>query len=160
MNSISGRECKERHAKRQFSVKVGTIMEDSAIGLDKWLVAIWLIANARNGISSYELARSIGVTQKSAWFMLHRIRRAMQDTTKKRFGGHVEADETYIGGKARNMHTDKRERIIKGRGMTGKVAVIGLLAPGSSRPRRGKSFRRADSCADRAAEAPRASYRE
>src|SRR5687767_10967104 len=87
-------ECAEKHAKRQFSVKVGTIMEDSAIGLDKWLVAMWLIANARNGISSYELSRSIGVTQKTAWFMLHRIRLAMQDTDGGKFSGSVEVDET------------------------------------------------------------------
>jgi transposase-like protein len=121
-------ECSEKHAKRQFSVKVGTVMEDSAIGLDKWLVAMWLIANARNGISSYELARSIGVTQKSAWFMLHRIRLAMQDETDGSLGGNVEVDETYIGGKARNMHISRRKRIIKGTGGMGKVAVMGLLA--------------------------------
>ena len=124
-------ECAERHAKRQFSVKVGTVMEDSAIGLDKWLVAMWLIANAKNGISSYELARSIGVTQKSAWFMLHRIRLAMQDEQSGRFGGHVEADETFIGGKARNMHKGKRDRVIgRGRGSVGKTAVAGLLERG------------------------------
>jgi transposase-like protein len=121
-------ECAEKHAKRQFSVKVGTIMEDSAIGLDKWLVAMWLIANAKNGISSYELARSIGVTQKSAWFMLHRIGLAMQDETGGKMSGHVEVDETYIGGKARNMHIGRRNRIIKGTGGMGKVAVMGLLA--------------------------------
>jgi transposase-like protein len=121
-------ECAEKHAKRQFSVKVGTIMEDSPIGLDKWLVAMWLIANAKNGISSYELARSIGVTQKSAWFMLHRIRLAMQTESGGTLGGHVEVDETYIGGKARNMHKGRRERIIKGTGGMGKVAVMGLLS--------------------------------
>jgi transposase-like protein len=102
-------------------------MEDSAIGLDKWLVAMWLIANARNGISSYELSRSIGVTQKSAWFMLHRIRLAMQDTESTKFSGDVEADETYIGGKARNMHREKRGRV-RGANWMGKVAVMGLLA--------------------------------
>jgi len=85
-------------------------MEDSAIGLDKWLVAMWLIGNAKNGISSYELARSIGVTQKSAWFMLHRIRLAMQDETGGKLNGHVEVDETYIGAKGRNMHR-ARERL-------------------------------------------------
>ncbi|MGE3508586.1 MAG: IS1595 family transposase [Vicinamibacterales bacterium] len=121
-------ECSEKHAKRQFSVKVGTIMEDSPIGLDKWLVAMWLIANAKNGISSYELARAIGVTQKSAWFMLHRIRLAMQDETGGKISGHVEVDETYIGGKARNMHVGRRNRIIKGTGGMGKVAVMGLLS--------------------------------
>ena len=105
-------ECKEKHEKRQFSVKVGSIMEDSALGIDKWLVAVWLISSAKNGISSYELARSIGVTQKSAWFMLHRIRLAMQDETGGKIGGHVEVDETFIGGKARNMHREKRDRVI------------------------------------------------
>src|SRR5438132_829678 len=104
-------ECAEKHAKRQFSVKIGTVMEDSAIKLDKWLVAMWLIANAKNGISSYELARAIGVTQKSAWFMLHRIRLAMQDGDGGKLRGAVEVDETYIGGKARNMHHEKRQRV-------------------------------------------------
>src|ERR1700693_5686306 len=97
-------KCKNTHEKQQFSVKVGTVLEDSAIGLDKWLCAFWLIANAKNGISSYELHRSIGVTQKSAWFMLHRIRLAMQNESTEQFSGRVEADETFIGGKARNMH--------------------------------------------------------
>ncbi len=121
-------ECREKHAKRQFSVKVGTVMEDSAIGLDKWLVSMWLIANAKNGISSYELSRAIGITQKSAWFVLHRIRLAMQDETGGKLSGHVEIDETYIGGKAGNMHKGRRARIIKGTGGMGKVAVMGLLA--------------------------------
>jgi transposase-like protein len=121
-------ECSEKHAKRQFSVKVGTVMEDSAIGLDKWLISMWLIANAKNGISSYELSRAIGITQKSAWFVLHRIRLAMQDETGGKLSGHVEIDETYIGGKARNMHKERRARIIKGTGGMGKVAVMGLLA--------------------------------
>ncbi|MGE0704159.1 MAG: IS1595 family transposase [Vicinamibacterales bacterium] len=121
-------QCKNSHPKRQFSVKVGSIMEDSAIGIDKWLIAMWLIASAKNGISSYELARSIGVTQKSAWFMLHRIRLAMQDEGGGKVGGHIEADETYIGGKARNMHHARRKRIITGTGGMGKIAVMGLLA--------------------------------
>lgn len=122
-------ECAEKHAKRQFSAKVGTIMEDSAIGLDKWLTAMWLIANAKNGISSYELARAIGVTQKSAWFMLHRIRLAMHDDSSDSLSGHVEADETFIGGRARFMHAERRERVLGGRkaGRQGKVAVMGLL---------------------------------
>jgi len=120
--------CKEKHAQQQFSVKVGTIMEDSPLGLDKWMVAIWLIAAAKNGISSYELHRSIGITQKSAWFMLHRIRLAMQAGSFAKIGGHVEIDETFIGGKARNMHKAKRERVIKGTGGMGKVAVMGLLS--------------------------------
>jgi transposase-like protein len=95
-------ECSECEEKRQFSVKVGTVMEDSPIALDRWLTAFWLIVNAKNGISSYELHRSIGVTQKSAWFMLHRIRTAMQNESIEKFSGKVEADETFIGGKARN----------------------------------------------------------
>src|SRR5215217_4482970 len=96
-------ECKEKHARRQFSVKIGTIFEDSPIGLDKWFTAIWLLSSAKNGISSYELHRAIGITQKSAWFVLQRIRLAMQTQSFTKMGGEVEADETYIGGKARNM---------------------------------------------------------
>lgn len=119
-------ECKSNHEKRQFSVKVGTIFEDSAVGLDKWLAAIWMIANAKNGVSSYEVARSIGVTQKSAWFMMHRIRLAMAIDNGK-FSGTIEADETFIGGKAKFMHKSKREKVIQGRGTVGKVAVMGLL---------------------------------
>jgi transposase-like protein len=108
---------------------VGTIFEDSAIGLDKWLPALWLLVNCRNGISSYELARSLGVTQKSAWFMLARLRLALHIDAGEKFDGHVEADETFIGGKARNMHAAKRKRlgISQSRSMIGKVAVMGLL---------------------------------
>jgi transposase-like protein len=116
--------------KKQFSVKVGTIFEDSPIGLDKWLAAIWLIANSKNGISSHELSRSLGVTQKSAWFMLHRIRLAMQGGSFDKLSGEVEADETYIGGKARNMHKSDRERRIKSRGMRGKTPIVGTLERG------------------------------
>lgn len=119
--------CRENHDRQQFSVKVGTIMEDSPIGLDKWMVSIWLLANAKNGISSCELARSIGITQKSAWFLLHRIRLAMQRGRFTKMGGPVEADETYIGGKARFMHKGKRARVITGTGGMGKIAVQGLL---------------------------------
>ncbi len=118
-------KCKSKHEKQQFSVKVGTVLEDSPIGLDKWLCAFWLIANAKNGISSYELHRSIGVTQKTAWFMLHRIRLAMQDGSIEKFSGKVEADETFIGGRARNMHADKKAHVKAG--VVGKVAVMGLL---------------------------------
>src|SRR5713226_6405129 len=99
-------QCSKRHHKRQFSVKVGTIMEDSPLGLDKWLPAIWLIANAKNGISSYEIHRAIGITQKSAWFVLHRVRLAMQTGTfEKQLSGDVESDETFVGGKAKFMHS-------------------------------------------------------
>lgn len=102
-------------------------MEDSPIGLDKWLCAIWMIANCKNGVSSYEIHRAIGVTQKSAWFLLHRIRLAMQTGTFEKLGGQVEVDETYIGGLTRNMHRDKRDKKIHGTGGSGKVAVMGLL---------------------------------
>jgi transposase-like protein len=114
---------------KQFSVKVGTIFEDSPLPLSKWLPAMWMLVNCKNGISSYELSRAIGVTQKTAWFMLHRIRLAMQHKSFDKVGGTVEIDETFIGGKARNMHASKRERLgIKaGRSMEGKVAVMGLL---------------------------------
>jgi transposase-like protein len=115
-----------RICKKQFSVKVGTIFEDSPLSLSKWLPAMWMLANCKNGISSYELSRAIGVTQKTAWFMLSRLRLALQSETGGKFGGKVEADETYIGGKARNMHYGKRKRVIRGRGPS-KVAVLGLL---------------------------------
>lgn len=122
-------QCKGKHPRRQFSVKVGTIFEDSPIGLDKWFTAIWLIAGAKNGISSYEIHRALGVTQKTGWFMLHRIRLAMQTRSFMKMSGDVELDETFIGGKARNMHKGKRERlgITQGKSMAGKVAVMGLL---------------------------------
>jgi transposase-like protein len=113
--------------KKQFSVKVGTIFEDSPLGLDKWLIAIWLIANAKNGISSYELGRALGFKQKTAWFVLHRIRLVLQTGSIVKLSGEVEVDETFIGGKAKNMHKHKREAIIQGRGSVGKTAVMGLL---------------------------------
>lgn len=119
--------CKTNHAKRQFSIKVGTIFEDSPIPLSKWLPSVWLIASAKNGISSYELARSIGVTQKSAWFMFHRIRLAMKGGAFSPMSGEVEVDETFIGGKSRFMHKTERARKIKGTGGMGKTAVLGLL---------------------------------
>lgn len=113
---------------KQFSVKVGTVLEDSPIGLDKWLVAMWVLGSCKNGISSYELSRHLGVTQTTAWFMLHRIRRAMQSGTFEKLAGEVEADETYVGGKAENMRKKKREEKIQGRGASGKVIVMGLLS--------------------------------
>jgi transposase-like protein len=119
-----------RPCKKQFSVKVGTIFEDSPIGLDKWLPAMWQVVNCKNGISSYELARALGVTQKTAWFMLHRLRLAMQNQSFKKFGGHVEADETFIGGKARFMHESRKVRMYSDRARNstvGKTAVMGLL---------------------------------
>src|SRR5690349_9080532 len=112
-------ECKGKHPKRQFTVKVGTIMEDSPMGLDKWAVAFWLEANAKNSISSYELHRALGITQKSAWFMQHRIRLALQSKTAAKLSGPVEADECFIGGSSRNMHASKRKRLVKGRGAGG-----------------------------------------
>ena len=118
-------QCKAQHPKRQFSVKVGTIFEDSPIGLDKWLAVIWLLANDKNGISSYEVSRAVGVTQKTAWFMLDRIRLAMQTQTFDKLSGQVEIDETFIGGKARNQHEYKKKHI--GTGGIGKAAVMGLL---------------------------------
>lgn len=111
--------------KKQFSVKVGTIFEDSPIGLDKWLCAIWMIANCKNGVSSYEIHRAIGITQKSAWFVLHRIRVAMQTGTFEKLSGNVEVDETFIGGLEKNKHESKKLK--KGRGSVGKTAVMGLL---------------------------------
>jgi transposase-like protein len=120
-------KCMNKTCHKQFSVKVGTVMEDSPIGLDKWLSAVWLITNAKNGISSCEISRALKVTQKSAWFLLHRIRLAMQSGTFEKLSGQVEVDETYIGGKARNMHRDRRAKMITGTGGKGKAAVMGLL---------------------------------
>lgn len=119
-------ECKL--CKKQYSVKVGTIFEDSPIKLDKWLCAIWMIVNAKNGVSSYEIARSLGVTQKTAWFMMHRIRLALQQgSLERKLMGEVEVDETYIGGKARNMHHDKRLKQLRTDGSFRKTIVVGML---------------------------------
>ena len=120
-------ECREKHPRRQFSAKVGTIFEDSPLSLETWLPAVWLITNAKNGISSYEIHRGLGVTQKTAWFMLHRIRLAMRTGTFNKLMGDVEADETFIGGKARFMHAAKRATKITGTGGMNKSAVMGLL---------------------------------
>lgn len=128
------RRWKCRECKGQFSVKVGTAFEDSPLGLDKWLPAFWMIINAKNGISSCELGRALGVTQKTAWFMLHRLRLAIHDGSVDKMSGQVEADETYIGGKARNMHArDRKRKGITGSGMSGKTAVAGLLERGKGK---------------------------
>ena len=123
-------KCRSNHPRRQFSVKVGTIFEDSPLGLDKWLTAMWQIVNCKNGISSYEVHRAIGITQKSAWFMDHRIRFALGMSVGDKMSGHVEADETFIGGKARNMHKDKRAEKITGTGGKDKAMVLGILERG------------------------------
>ena len=101
--------------KKQYSVKVGSIFEDSPLGLDKWLCAMWMIANDKKGVSSYEIARGIGITQKSAWFLLHRIRDAIRTGTFTNLSCEVEVDETFIGGKARNLHAGRRAEKIEGR---------------------------------------------
>src|ERR1700680_3825498 len=130
--------CHKNHPKRKFSLKTGTIFEESLIGLEKWLPVMWMLVNCKNGVSSWEIHRAIGVTQKSAWFMLQRIRLALQD---KQSGGKlggpdgapVEVDETFIGGKARFMHKSKRERLSRDGGMQGghgKAVVMGLLERG------------------------------
>ena len=118
-----------RDCRKVFSIKVGTIFEGSPISLSKWLPAMWMLANCKNGISSYELASALRVTQKTAWFMLHRIRLAMQNGTIDKMKGEVEVDEIYIGGAARFMHADKRKRVVKNMrgGTAGKIAVMGLL---------------------------------
>jgi transposase-like protein len=117
-------QCSIKHPKRQFSIKVGTIFEDSPLGLDKWLPAVWLLSNCKNGISSYEIERDLGVTQKTAWFMLSRIRLGLQSEDGGKLSGEVEVDETFIGGKNKNRHSDKRR---SGRGTVGKEAVIGAV---------------------------------
>jgi transposase-like protein len=125
--------CYVDHPKQKFSLKVGTIFEDSPLPLEKWLPAVWLIVSAKNGISSYEIHRALGVTQKSAWFMMHRIRLAMQTNSFVKVGGNgneVEVDETFIGGKARNMHKTERAKKITGTGGKGKTIVFGVLERG------------------------------
>ncbi len=124
-------KCYAKHERPTFTLKTGTIFEDSPIPLEKWLPAAWLIINCKNGISSYELARDLKVTQKTAWFMLHRIRLAMQTGSFRKFSGEVEADETFVGGKVINMHLDKQTRARMGKkrtgGFEGKAIVMGLL---------------------------------
>ena len=126
-------KCYSKHERPRFSLKSGTIFEDSPLGLDKWLAAVWLIVNCKNGISSYEVHRDLGVTQKSAWFMDHRIRFALhQGSFETMMSGHVEADETFIGGKARNMHKDVKARKITGTGGKDKIPVMGILERGKN----------------------------
>src|SRR6476469_5794796 len=124
-------KCYSKHHLPRFSLKTGTIFEDSPIGLDKWLTAVWLIVNCKNGISSYEVHRAFGITQKTAWFMDHRIRFALHSGSfEKLLSGECEADETFIGGKARNMHKGKRAARITGTGTKDKTAVMGILERG------------------------------
>lgn len=126
-------ECKTKHPRRQFSIKVGTLFEESPITLDKWLTAVWMIANCKNGISSYEIHRALGVTQKSAWFMLHRIRLALRMGSFEKLGGDpdsgVEVDEAYVGGRVSNMHASKRNKLVRESGDPNatKTIVVGLL---------------------------------
>jgi len=120
-------KCYAKHDHAKFSLKTGTIFEDSPLPLEKWLPAAWLLINCKNGISSYELSRGLGITQKSTWFMLHRIRLAMQDGGFKVLSGEVEIDETFIGGKARNMHASKRAKKISGSGPADKEVVLGMV---------------------------------
>ena len=125
-------KCYARHERPTFSLKTGTIFEDSPIALEKWLTAAWMIISCKNGISSYEIHRGLGVTQKTAWFMLHRIRLAMQDGGFAKLGGEVEIDETFIGGKARNMHKDKRAAKVTGTGGKDKTPVMGMVERGGN----------------------------
>ena len=122
-------KCRNGKCGKQYSVKVGTIFEESAIALDKWLIAIWLIANCKNGVSSYEIGRSVGVTQKSAWFMLHRIRRALANSSWSKLGGNgpIEVDETFVGPDPRKMHAARREARYKALCARPKTPVMGML---------------------------------
>ncbi len=141
--------CRIKHARQKFSLKVGTIFEDSPIGLDKWLPAFWLMTNCKNGISSYEISRALGVTQKSAWFMSHRIRYAMKDTNYgSKLGGSgapVQVDESFVGGKVKNMHKDRVAKLMIGiptdreqgyeTRKDNKTAVIGMFDSASRQVR-------------------------
>jgi transposase-like protein len=123
-------KCYSSHPVAKFSLKTGTIFEDSPIPLQKWLPAVWLLVDCKNGISSYEIGRDLGISQKSAWHMMHRIRFALHHGSFEKLSGRVEADETFIGGKARNMHADKRARKITGTGGKDKTPVMGILERG------------------------------
>ena len=123
-------QCSKKHPKRQFSAIVGTIFEDSPLGLDKWLPVVWLLTNAKKGVSSWEIHRAMGVTQKTAWFMLHRVRLAMQhEKFGGKIGGEIQIDETFIGGKARNKHKERKARSTEGQsGSVGKAGRAGNVA--------------------------------
>jgi len=124
-------KCYAKHESPTFTLKTGTIFEESAIALEKWLPAVWLLVTCKNGISSYEVGRDLGVSQKSAWHMMHRIRFALHEGSfDKMLSGHVEVDESFIGGKARNMHASKRARRITGTGGKDKTPVVGILERG------------------------------
>jgi len=123
-------QCSSHHPKRKFSLKSGTVLEDSPLGLDKWLPVIWLVTNCKNGVSSWEIHRAMGVTQKTAWFMLQRARLALQGKNGGKLSGEIEADESFIGGKARNMHAKERAEKIHGRGPDGKAIVAAVLERG------------------------------
>jgi transposase-like protein len=123
-------QCGSKHDLRQFTSKTGTIFEDSPLSLDKWLLAMWQVVNCKNGVSSYEIHRAVGVTQKTAWFMDHRIRVALGMATPDKLTGHVEADETFVGGKARNMHKEVRAIKITSTGGKDKTMVMGILERG------------------------------
>ena len=120
-------KCMNKDCHKQFSPKVGTIFKDSALGYDKWFPAMWLVVNAKNGISSYEIARALKVTQKTAWFMLHRIRLAMGSGNSGPFEGEVEADETFIGGRLDRMNRKQRAKVSGKRGVADKIPVMGIL---------------------------------
>ena len=124
-------ECKEKHPRQAVLGQGRHHFEDSPIDLGKWFAAIWMVANCKNGISSYEMHRALGVTQKTAWFMDHRIRLAMKTGSFLKMSGEVEADETFIGGLAKNMHKHKRAQKIKGTGGSGKEAVLGIVERGT-----------------------------
>src|SRR5271165_5697107 len=125
-------KCYAKHDAPKFSLKTGTIFQDSPLGLDKWLPVMWMVVNCKSGVSSYEIHRAMGVTQKTAWLMLHRCRLAMQDTTGGKLGGEVEVDETFVGGKARNMHKDKRAAEITGTGGKDKEIAMGMVERGGN----------------------------
>jgi transposase-like protein len=137
-------KCYKGHPKAKFSLKVGTIFEDSPVPLQKWLPALWLVVNCKNGISSYELGRALDVTQKTAWFMLSRLRLALQGEDGGRLDGTVEVDETYIGGKSRNMNRTQRRRHLEGKGKrnawAGKVPVMGFLQRGEKGESKVRTF--------------------